>query len=48
MYTLEDFVHQAGIDHLNLFTLVDFFKKSKIGVKVLNNDHNIILHYIYV
>lgn len=34
MYTLEDFVYQVGIDHLNLFRLVDFFKKSKIGMKV--------------
>lgn len=34
VYTLEDFVHQVEIDHLNMFTLVSFFKKSKIGQKV--------------
>lgn len=34
VYTLEDFVHQAEIDHLNMFTLVEFFKRSKIGQKV--------------
>lgn len=34
VYRLEDFVHQAEIDHLNMFLLVDFFKKSKIGQKV--------------
>jgi len=35
VYTLENFVHQAEIDHLNMFTLVDFFKRSKIGQKVI-------------
>lgn len=35
VYTLENFVHQAEIDHLNMFMLVDFFKKSKIGQKVI-------------
>lgn len=35
VYTLEDFVHQTEIDHLNMFMLVDFFKKSKIGQKVM-------------
>ncbi|XP_050526879.1 putative ATP-dependent RNA helicase DDX11-like protein 8 isoform X2 [Daktulosphaira vitifoliae] len=34
VYSLEDFVHQAEIDHLNMFVLVDFFKKSKIGQKI--------------
>ncbi|CAI6357961.1 unnamed protein product [Macrosiphum euphorbiae] len=34
VYTLENFVHQAEIDHLNMFMLVDFFKKSKIGQKI--------------
>ncbi|XP_050438431.1 ATP-dependent DNA helicase DDX11 [Adelges cooleyi] len=34
VYTLEDFVHQAEIDHLNMFILVDFFKRSKIGQKI--------------
>lgn len=37
VYTLEDFVHQSEIDHLNMFTLVTFFKKSKIGLKVILN-----------
>jgi len=35
VYTLENFVHQAEIDHLNMFMLVDFFKRSKIGQKVI-------------
>lgn len=34
IYTLEGFVHEAEIDHLNMFKLLDFFKKSKIGQKV--------------
>lgn len=36
VYTLEDFVHQAEIDHLNMFMLVEFFQRSKIGQKVMN------------
>lgn len=35
VYTLEDFVHQAEIDHLNMFMLVEFFQRSKIGQKVI-------------
>lgn len=35
VYSLPDFVHQAEIGHLNMFILVDFFKKSKIGQKVI-------------
>ncbi|VVC37628.1 Helicase-like, DEXD box c2 type,DEAD2,P-loop containing nucleoside triphosphate hydrolase,Helicase [Cinara cedri] len=34
VYTLEDFVHEAEIDHLNMFTLVDFIKNSKICQKI--------------
>lgn len=37
VYTLEDFVHEAEIDHLNMFMLVDFIKNSKICQKVMYN-----------
>lgn len=40
VYTLEDFVHQTEIDHLNMFMLVEFFKKSKIGQKVKHLMYN--------
>lgn len=48
VYTLENFVHQAEIDHLNMFTLVDFFKRSKIGQKVIYLKYLNVLLYIYV
>lgn len=35
VYTIENFVHKTEIDHLNMFTLVDFVQKSKIAHKVL-------------
>lgn len=35
VYTIEDFVHRAEIDHLNMFILVDFVQKSKITHKVM-------------
>lgn len=36
VYTLGDFEHNAEIDHLNMFKLVDFVKKSKITQKVMS------------
>lgn len=48
VYTLEDFVHQAEIDHLNMFILVDFIKNSKICQKVTytNLSNNILIFTI--
>lgn len=44
VYTIEDFVHQAEIDHLNMFILVDFVQKSKITHKVMC----IIMYTVYI
>lgn len=46
VYTLEDFVHQAEIDHLNMFMLVDFIKNSKICQKVMYSKTIYVLIFI--